>query len=407
MQCRRRHTITGLAVALVGLMLLPAISVFAAKNSPNKISKKAARSNLETQKHNLEAIQTEIKNKEQKISTLKKRESSIVVTLDDLDRRIDSATDKKRQLELRRQQMESDMRNKGNNITELEQRIGKLNGTMTSRLRNLEQLGDGGFMRLLLSLDDFRDLGEAHRVVRRVVMADLRLIENYKTQQLTLSTERTALRGNQQKLQEVLASLDTQNREIQTQRQRQQQLLKMTRSQRDFNRRSLDELKDAAASLQLFIDKMLKDGYHSEFASMRGMLPLPIVAPVIGKYGKFLDPKFKTPIQRNGIEIAARKGQQLRAVYSGKVIYSGWFTGYGKIIIIDHGDNYYSMSAHLDKHLKDVGETVESGETIGLAGDTGSLNGTLLYFELRHRGQAIDPLPWFNRVQPKPATGGK
>ena len=68
--------------------------------------------------------------------------------------------------------------------------------------------------------------------------------------------------------------------------------------------------------------------------------------------------------------------------------------GYGNIIIIDHGGSYYSLSAHVSKIFKRVGERVEGGEVIALAGDTGSLKGNCLYFELRHHGKPLNPLKW-------------
>ena len=97
---------------------------------------------------------------------------------------------------------------------------------------------------------------------------------------------------------------------------------------------------------------------------------------------------------RTGIDIQADRGEPVRSVYSGRILFSEWYKGYGNLMIIDHGDHYYSVYAHLEERLKSKGEKVETGETIGTAGDTGSVAGTGLYFELRHRGKPMDPLEW-------------
>ena len=102
-------------------------------------------------------------------------------------------------------------------------------------------------------------------------------------------------------------------------------------------------------------------------------------------------------IFQKGIEISATQGQEIRAIYEGTILYADWFKGYGNIVIIDHGDSYYSLSAHVAKIFKGVGDRVEAGEVIALAGDTGSLKGTCLYFELRHHGQPLNPLHWLRK----------
>ena len=97
---------------------------------------------------------------------------------------------------------------------------------------------------------------------------------------------------------------------------------------------------------------------------------------------------------RRGIVIEADQDSPIKAVYSGKVVYSGWFEGYGNIIIIDHGDKYYTVSAHASKLLKGINDRVTKGDIIALVGDTGSLRGPCLYFEIRYQGKLQDPLEW-------------
>jgi len=133
---------------------------------------------------------------------------------------------------------------------------------------------------------------------------------------------------------------------------------------------------------------------EDEVIDRKGKLLFPLSGKIISYYGNRTDPQLNTVIFQKGIEISAKQGQEVRAIYEGTVLYADWFKGYGNIIIIDHGGSYYSLSAHVSKLFKSVGERVEAGEVIALAGDTGSLKGNCLYFELRHHGKPLNPLKW-------------
>jgi septal ring factor EnvC (AmiA/AmiB activator) len=100
---------------------------------------------------------------------------------------------------------------------------------------------------------------------------------------------------------------------------------------------------------------------------------------------------------QKGIDIKAGKGQPVRAVRMGKVIFSGWFKGYGNMMIIDHGDHYHTLYAHAEELFKAKGEYVEAGEVIATVGDTGSMKGPGLHFEIRHHGKAVNPMKWIKK----------
>jgi murein hydrolase activator len=107
-----------------------------------------------------------------------------------------------------------------------------------------------------------------------------------------------------------------------------------------------------------------------------------------------VNPRFNTVTVQKGIDIRAAEGAEVHAIGTGSVVFSGWLKGYGNLVIVDHGSAFHSLYAHLSNSQVDVGTAVEEGEKIGQVGDTGSLKGSYLYFEIRKGGQAVDPLPW-------------
>ena len=90
-------------------------------------------------------------------------------------------------------------------------------------------------------------------------------------------------------------------------------------------------------------------------------------------------------------------GEEVRAVERGKIVFADRFSGYGKMIIIDHGERFYTIYAHLSELFKKSGQGVQKGEPIALVGDSDSLRGARLYFEIRKDGKPLDPLAWLRK----------
>ena len=90
-------------------------------------------------------------------------------------------------------------------------------------------------------------------------------------------------------------------------------------------------------------------------------------------------------------------GNPVRAVYRGRVAFADWFQNYGLVVILGHGNDYYTIYGHLERVQVRTGEFVDAGAEIGTVGDTGSLDGPSLYFEIREGSDAIDPEAWLRR----------
>ncbi|HYG68660.1 MAG TPA: peptidoglycan DD-metalloendopeptidase family protein, partial [Anaeromyxobacteraceae bacterium] len=129
----------------------------------------------------------------------------------------------------------------------------------------------------------------------------------------------------------------------------------------------------------------------------RGKLPRPADGPITVAFGRVVDARFNTVTVQNGIDVAARAGTPVRAVAPGRVAHAGWFKGYGNLVILDHGDGYHTLVAHLRSMRVAMGEAVEAGTVLGTVGDSGSLKGPYLYFEVREKGRPVDPAGWLAR----------
>jgi murein DD-endopeptidase MepM/ murein hydrolase activator NlpD len=135
--------------------------------------------------------------------------------------------------------------------------------------------------------------------------------------------------------------------------------------------------------------------YSGDFARGQGALDWPVRGDIVGHFGPETHPRFGTTINNNGIDIAADLGTPVRSVAKGRVEYTSEdYASYGPIVILDHGDGYRTLYAHLSEILVSVGQEVASGQIIGRVGDAGSLKGTELHFEVRKGGTALNPQDW-------------
>jgi len=135
-------------------------------------------------------------------------------------------------------------------------------------------------------------------------------------------------------------------------------------------------------------------------------LPENIFLPVSGRissfYGLRVDPIDGTLKNHYGIDIAVSSGTIVRAVSSGKVIYSGYAKGYGNCVIIDHGNGFQTLYAHHSKNLVKAGQEVSQDTVIALSGNTGRATGPHLHFEVRKDGKPLDPIAMINKSEKSP-----
>jgi septal ring factor EnvC (AmiA/AmiB activator) len=143
--------------------------------------------------------------------------------------------------------------------------------------------------------------------------------------------------------------------------------------------------------LNLYLDELHEDRkVEFAFDHHRGQLELPARARLISRFG---DPK-QGELTWEGLFLGASEGQQVHAVFRGRVAFADWFGSLGLLLIIDHGDGYMSLYGHNQALYADVGDWVETGQLVSSAGNSGGLDHPGLYFEIRHNGVPRNPLLW-------------
>lgn len=132
-------------------------------------------------------------------------------------------------------------------------------------------------------------------------------------------------------------------------------------------------------------------GDGSPFAALRGRLALPVRGELGSRFGS---PRADGGVTWKGLFIAARAGEDVRAVAGGRVVYADWLRGFGNLLIVDHGGSYMTLYANAEALLKQVGDVIRGGEAVATVGNSGGNAESGLYFEMRHEGRPFDPLQW-------------
>ncbi|MBE0665649.1 MAG: hypothetical protein E4H23_03725 [Chrysiogenales bacterium] len=266
-------------------------------------------------------------------------------------------------------------------------------------LRVLYKIGELGYVKLFINIGNFDQLFRNYRLI--VSLMDDRVMAIRE------------IRQGLMKLQEIKAELqvefDRQNNlrkeqsgklsRLQGLKQEKLELIAKINRQRDFNVRLLEELKNEGENLTQFLDQRTVADVPDlvDFKLMQGKLAWPLPGNIISSFGKKKSANFNTYTMNNGIEIKPVLSDEIKAIGAGEIIFCDYFKGYGNLLIIQHAGNFHTLYGHCDSFKRKLGERVQVGEVIALAGNSGSLYGKSLYFEIRQNLKPLNPLLWLSK----------
>lgn len=256
------------------------------------------------------------------------------------------------------------------------------------RVQKQDSLGN------LLAAGDFASILKRRRALQSLVAADARALEELGQLSDWQQRRMHRLERLEATNRRYLRALRTEQAVSRARLTRFRDLLSSINAEQNRMSRVIAELEQTDAELANLVGDMQSVVSAQGFRARRGLLPYPAKGLVEVGFGRVVNPRFNTVTVQKGIDLRAAEGAPVRSVGVGTVVYAGWLKGYGNLVIIDHGANYHSLYAHLANSQVEVGAQVTEGDAIGQVGDTGSLKGSYLYFEIRKAGQAVDPLPW-------------
>jgi murein hydrolase activator len=354
----------------------------------------------------LEGIKKKIESEKRGISQVQKKEGSVLQLLGKMESELEKKNRELKQANAKLESILDEMRKEEAESEKLRGSIGAKQQRLIERVVALYRWHRSGSPFVILNGNvSFGGLLQRARYLQTTVLFDSDLIEKLRQEAEAQENLRARLAQRKEELDRQRQVLIDAADSVRKEAEKKKEMLASLRQEKETRVRTLRELEQAALRLQKMMDDLAKQsvGKPPEFSSgtgmgaMRGKLDWPVKGELKSEFGKARHREFAAEVFRNGIDIDASLGEEIKAVEKGRVVYADRFSGYGKMVIVDHGERYYTIYAHLSEILKKNGDGVRRGETVGLVGDSDSLSGAGLYFEMRKDGRSIDPVPWFRK----------
>ena len=357
-------------------------------------------------KKELERINLEMSEKKKEIKRADRKQRSILAELEKIDREIQAGSAELVEQRDQLRKAEDTLKELEEYQSDISRELDGLKGIYGHRLRALYKMNRSGYGAALLTADGPGGAMKRVKYLGVIANQDRMVMREYGSALERLVAQQTEIAGKKEEILAHKRTVEDKRVELEARRRNKAGILASVKGKKTLYEQTLRELEEASASLWTMIKR---DARANEVASAPvsrasrtvdtsaagGDRPSwPLQGQVLSRFGMQRHPQFGTMIYRQGIEIEAREGEPVKAVDGGQVAYADWYKGYGKLIILDHGHGVYTLYGNLSRVDPAKGEQVSKGQVIGLVGDTGSLRGAKLYFELRRNGEAQDPLTW-------------
>ncbi len=351
------------------------------------------------EKKSVTTIEKELNREKELFHKFGAKEKSLLAQLSDLEKEIAAHRSFLSDISGRINRTQKELGAQEEILREVKQALGEAEERLARRLVAFYKYAKRGYIQILANATGIHDLRRRIKYLKGITRGDQELMDKMFQ----------AHQRHEQELGQTKEKLDTVNRleseekeclaALQKDLDKKVLLLMKVHKEKEFYETAVKELELAAKNLGdtlIKLDKRpdRKNEYQrlpTGFEKKMGQLPPPFPGKIIRGYKPLKAKGLKT---HKGIYIEGPPGGEVKSVYPGRVDYSGWLKGYGQIIVINHGSRYFTVSAHLSHLNKEEGEMVQEGETIGLLGDSESLAGPRLYFEIRNGGTNLDPMKW-------------
>jgi murein hydrolase activator len=293
---------------------------------------------------------------------------------------------------------EADLAAVNRRLAEVErQRVNNL-PDLKSRFVEMYKHGRGRYVRMLMGVRDVREFGRATRAVASLAHINQQRIDRHRRTLEEIRMQRTRA--------------ETQTRELESKRgearkaraaaaravQARAAMLDEIDRRRDLNAQLAGELQVAQERLEAAVQNVAAgqqvESVSVPLAPFRGALDWPVSGRVVGRFGQ--SNRMASAGVRNGIEVAAPAGTPVHAVHPGTVGFADAFTGYGTLVILDHGSNQYTLYGYLSEATVKQGQRVNVGDELGRVGSA-PVGDSALYYEMRVDGRSVDPLQWLKK----------
>jgi len=331
-----------------------------------------------------------------KIQETQKKEKTILEELEDIDHKLETQQQKIAEIQAQINQQDQLIEEKQKQIDAIDREKADLQEHLINRLKAYYFMGETNLLDVTFSRKNLPDLLLFDDAFHKLITYDREVFDAYREKKTQLINAKQAYELEKEVKLDFLSQAKEEKKILDFIAEEKNSLLKKTKNQKILYAQALKEMQKAEGQLTATIIKLKEkqEERSKGFLRSKGKLPPPVSGKLLTGFRAKKDEE--SPLN-NGITIKTEDGATVHAVYGGKVIYSGYMKGFGKTVIIDHGRQYYTVTARLDSLLSHKDDKVKSGQIIGTTGDIATLFGRGLYFEIRHGTTSEDPLQWLKK----------
>ncbi|MEN8153064.1 MAG: peptidoglycan DD-metalloendopeptidase family protein [Acidobacteriota bacterium] len=354
---------------------------------------------IPSKEEKLKKLNEEIKKIKQNIDALGKEKGSLLNELYKIELIYKKASKENNRIRIKMNRTKRKIRKKNLEKVELETSIKNSKGKIKKVVRILYKIGKTGNFKIFFNIKNLNQLFKNYYLFLSIVNYKLEEIEKIKVFLKKLEIIKSELEKEYKDLKKLKRNEEKKLAEILSHKKNKLTFINKVNSNKNKYMGLLKELNEEAKKLTALIEKRSYkvDLPDLNLGSIKGTLRWPLKGSVISSFGRKKSTRFNTYILNNGIEIRPGGSLEIRAVYSGVIIFRNYFKGYGNIIIVQHSKDFMTIYGHCETFLKNKDDFVKAGEKIGIAGDSGSTLGISLYFEVRKGTKAVNPIPWLKK----------
>lgn len=279
------------------------------------------------------------------------------------------------------------------NINVTKQRLGVRGEALKKRLREIYKNSSVNYLELLFSSSSMSDFINRSYFFSKIVGRDAQLIQGISEDYNTIKTEKTQLVKATNQVKELATEIKEKKEEISAKAEEVKQIYASLKERREAYEKQIAEMERSSNELEKIILAKIAERTKTkiQIIGSTGSIDWPLRGRITSVFGMRKNPFWRGRHMHTGLDIAAPYGETIRAADGGEVIYAGWWDGYGKAVVIDHGKKMSTVYGHMSRIYAQSGSSVKKGQIIGLVGSTGYSTGPHLHFEVRLNGRPQNP----------------
>lgn len=327
---------------------------------------------------------------------------------------LDAANVRLQSIQTKQAEINAQIAQTQNEIVKMEAYLKTRQDVLNRRVRAIYMHGQLNYLEVILGANSFSDFANRVELLKRVIRSDYNLILEIQKQKAAIEAKKAQLEEDKWQLDALAAEAEKTRQEIAKKKAEQQKVLDAAKSNKAAAAQMEQDLNAQLASVRNLIQQRLAaaeaarqaaqqqaasddeggGGSDDNYVQGTGAMGWPCSGPITSPFGYRTHPIFGTTIFHAGIDIGVDYGTPIHAADSGVVVYSGWISGYGNAVIIDHGGGISTLYGHNQSLAVSEGQSVSKGSVIAYAGSTGNSTGPHCHFEVDVNGSPVNPMEY-------------